>query len=59
MSGKSTSTKKKRSRGQPSKYKKEYCDAIIKFFDIDIYEVVEIEHYNADGSVKWIDKSRV
>ena len=44
--------------GQPTKYKPEYCQGIIDFFDVEPWETEEIEHFK-DGEVTWIDKKRV
>ena len=41
-------------RGRPSKYKPEYCEEIIKFFDYSPYREVEIPHYQA-GKLQYKD----
>lgn len=41
--------------GRPTKYKSEYCQALVDFFGQDPYEEREIEHYGKDGEVKWAD----
>jgi hypothetical protein len=38
--------------GQPTKYKPEYCDKIIEYFNVPPQQVVYKETYNADGSLK-------
>ncbi|MGE0132076.1 MAG: hypothetical protein AB7U82_28675 [Blastocatellales bacterium] len=45
--------------GRPSKYKPEYCQKLIEFFDIEPYEDKPLEHYGKDGEVKWIDYKRM
>lgn len=45
--------------GRPTKYKPEYCQAIIKFFDVEPYEDKPLDHYDKDGNVKWTDYKRV
>ena len=52
--------KKRKKAGQPTKYKPEYCDRLIKFFDIEPYEDVELPHYQKDGeTLKWTDFKRM
>lgn len=42
--------------GQPTKYKPEFCEKLIKFFDVEPYEKVELPHYQSDGkTLKWMD----
>lgn len=41
-----------RGRGAPSDYKPEYCDALIKYFDVPPYREIPETWYNPDGSVK-------
>lgn len=36
-------------RGQPTKYKPEYCQTAIDFFDVPPYEDVKIPHYDKNG----------
>ena len=40
--------------GRPTKYKQEYCDKLIEFFDIEPWEEREIPHYKA-GVLNWTD----
>jgi hypothetical protein len=40
--------------GRPSSYKPEYCDKIVKWFEVEPNREVEIPHYK-DGAVTWID----
>ena len=59
-----TSTKDKKvaalsSKGRPSKYKSSYCQELIKFFDVEPYDDVELEHYDKEGNIKWKDKKRM
>lgn len=42
-------TKKRAKPGQPTKYKRAYCAAIIKYFDIEFTREVEIEHSKGHG----------
>ena len=42
----------RKGEGRPSKYKPEYCDAIIDYFDRPPQRVEYKRTYNADGSVK-------
>lgn len=44
--------------GRPTKYKREYCEALIDFFDVEPYEDVDIDHYK-EGKVAWRDSKRV
>lgn len=47
---------KYRHAGQPTKYKPEFCDKLIEFFDVEPYEKIELPHYQADGkTLKWMD----
>lgn len=50
---------KKNKVGRPSKYKPEYCQAIIDFFDVEPYEEREIEHMDKRGNVTWVDIKRM
>lgn len=51
--------KKKHAGGRPTKYKPEYCQAIVDFFDVPAYEKVLMEerseHY-ADGTEKALSR---
>ena len=40
--------------GRPTKYKPEFCDKLIEFFDIEPWEEREIPHYKA-GVLNWTD----
>lgn len=40
--------------GRPTKYKPEFCDKLIEFFDIEPWEEREIPHYK-NGEVVWRD----
>lgn len=51
-------TKKSKKTGRPTKYKPEYCDKLIEFFDIPFYKEVEIEKMSASGVVKTIQEKR-
>ncbi len=42
----------KRGRGAPSDYKPEYCEQLIKYFDVPPYREIPETWYNPDGSVK-------
>ncbi len=48
-------------RGRPTKYKPEYCQKLIDFFDIEPYEDREIPHYdkNTGKVVVWKDIKRM
>ncbi len=45
--------------GRPTKYKASYCKALIDFFDQEPLEDIELEHFDKDGNVKWIDYKRM
>lgn len=45
--------------GRPTKYKPEYCQTLIEFFDVEPYEDKPLEHYGKDGEVKWTDYKRM
>lgn len=45
--------------GRPTKYKPEYCQKLIDFFDKEVYEDVKLPHYGKDGSLKWEDIKRM
>ncbi len=38
--------------GQPTKYKADYCDKLIEFFDIEPWEERKIPHYKKEGKSK-------
>lgn len=38
-------------RGQPTKYKPEHCQAIIRFFDVEPWDTLKTKEYNADGEL--------
>lgn len=42
-------------RGRPTNYKPEYCEEIIKFFDIEATREVILPHYK-NGEISWEDK---
>ena len=50
---------KKKEIGRPTKYKPEYCQSLIDFFDVEPYTDKELEHYGKDGEVKWVDYKRM
>lgn len=47
--------------GRPTKYKHKYCNQLVKFFDSEPYEDVEIPHYSKTGKkrVVWTDIKRM
>jgi len=45
--------------GRPTKYKPEYCEKLIEFFDVEPYADKELEHLDKDGNVRWIDYKRM
>jgi len=48
---------KKHAGGRPTKYKSEYCDILIEYFDSEPFSEIEIPHYQNDGvTLKWMDK---
>lgn len=51
-------SEKKNKGGRPPKYKEEYCQMLIDFFDVEPYEDVELPHYK-DGQRTWSDFKRV
>ncbi len=52
--------KKKKKAGQPTKYKPGYCDELVKFFDIEPFEDIELPHYQKDGkTLRWTDFKRM
>jgi hypothetical protein len=40
--------------GRPTKYKEEYCQELIDYFDVEPWEEREIPHYK-NGEVSWTD----
>jgi transposase-like protein len=46
-------------KGRPSKYTKGYCKKLIAFFDVEPYEDRELEHFDKDGNVTWVDYKRM
>ena len=44
--------------GRPTAYKKEFCEKMVEFFDVDPYEDVTIPHYK-NGELAWEDKKRM
>lgn len=42
----------KNATGRPSSYKPEYCQALIRWFDVDSFSVKDIQITNKDGSTK-------
>lgn len=54
--------KKRKKTGRPTKYKKTYCQALIKFFDAEPFEDVALPHYKGKGKdrqVVWTDFKRI
>lgn len=50
------STKKSKNPiGGQTKYKSEYCERIVEFFDTRPFEERKIEHYDSKGNVKFTD----
>jgi hypothetical protein len=50
---------KKKKNGRPTKFKPIYCKKIVNYFaNAELYETIKLEHYNEDGSIKWIDEKR-
>ena len=45
--------------GKSSKYKKQYCEQIIKFFSRDPYKEVEVKHYGTDGTLRRTEIKRI
>lgn len=53
--------------GRPTKYKFEYCQELVNFFDVEPYEDIELPHYTKDGKkdengkriISWIDFKRM
>ena len=49
-------------RGRPTKYKPEFCQQLIDFFDVEPYEDVKIPHYKGKGDKRelvWTDLKRM
>lgn len=42
--------KRAKKNGRPTKYRKEFCEQLIKFFDIEPWEEREIPHYDKSGN---------
>lgn len=40
--------------GRPTKYKPEYCQMLIEFFDVEPFYEKEMPHYK-DGEISWVD----
>ncbi len=71
MAKKKTKKKKAKKNGRPTEYKKRYCSMLIKFFDVEPFEDVEIPHYEKSGKtyesgkekgkpiVVWVDTKMV
>lgn len=45
-------------RGRPEKYRPEFCEKLIEFFDVEPYYDKELPHYKK-GDISWIDYKRV
>lgn len=42
--------------GRPTKYRKIFCEKLIKFFDVEPFSKIELPHYQIDGkTLKWMD----
>lgn len=54
MAKKGKMKKTRAKAGQPTKYKPEFCEKLIKHFDIEPWEEREIPHYKG-GEVVWTD----
>lgn len=48
----------KNDTGRPTKYKDEYCQVMIDFFDAEPFTDIEIPHYK-DGKIVWNDIKRM
>ena len=55
MAEKKAKRAKRPGEGRPTKYKPEYCQAIIAHFDVEPVDEREIPHYDAKGNVAWTD----
>lgn len=52
--------KQKHPGGRPTKYKLEYAKQLIEYFDSqEPLREIDVNHFNPDGSIKWIDKKLV
>lgn len=49
-------TKKKRRPGQPTKYKEEYCDTLLEFFEIGLTEKKKEQVVNNKGFIVEVEK---
>lgn len=58
MAKKAKTTKEKRPIGRPTKYKPEFCEEIIKYFDQPLYIYEEEERMSASGAVKIVSVKR-
>lgn len=48
--------KKKHPGGRPSKYRPEFCNKLIEFFDVEPFRKIELPHYQKDGvTLRWMD----
>ena len=56
--GGKTAEKLKHPGGRPTKYKPEYCDRLIAFFDVEPFREDEIEHLRKDGDVSYVELKR-
>jgi len=45
--------------GRPPKYKPEYCQIIIDYFDKPPWVDKALPHYGKEGEVKWVDLKRI
>lgn len=56
-----TKKTKKQKPGRPTAYKPEFCNKLIKFFDIEPYVDIELPHYfdTKAHRIKWKDYKRV
>ena len=50
---------KPKPEGRPTKYKPEFCEEIVEFFDSEPYEDVNIPHYGKTGEISWTDTKRM
>jgi hypothetical protein len=56
-SSKDLKTFKKHAGGRPTKYKPEYCKALVDFFDVEINIFKDVSSTNKDGSTKeWTEE---
>ena len=57
---KKKTAKKRKHAGQPTKYRRAHCQALIDFFDVEPWESQKIEHFDEDGAItKTEDGKRV